>query len=289
MTSLDKDIAYVYLAERTNVGYENQIKIRNVTDSNGILFVTFDAILQTFGDMNRNKRIYDQSNIWDCIMTEKIQGLLRQNAWFGEADHPSVHIKGQELTSERIQSIDWDRRCILIKEPHMVGDTLQATIQTVPGTKYGEGLAKDIIALNWHPGFSCRSIAVARIVNGKPVVFVRKLITYDSVIWQSHPRALGITEPKIIKREFTYCTESANDSDAFNDDVMIPCEELIKDVCKKDINAQMIMESFELTADDAIGFDEHNKHLVFKDKDNTIYTKIHPETRKMMDDFLSSF
>lgn len=287
MTCLDESLGYVYLAERSNVGFEDSIKVRDVYDKNGIFFVTYDSIMQTFGDMNRNQRIYDAKNIWDCILTEKIQGLMRQNAWFGEADHPAAHIKGEELTAERIQSLNWDRRCILITNPRMVGDTLQATIQTVPGTKYGEGLAKDIIGLGWKPGVSCRSIAVMRVENGKPMVYVRKLITYDAVIWQSHQRALGITEPKVIRKSFTYHTESAGD--VVDYDIMIPCEDFIKDVCKSDINAQMIMESFELDMNDAIGFDEKKEHLMIRDKDNMVYCKIRPETKRKMDDFLSSF
>lgn len=69
---------------KDNFGYE-------MHDLGNRFYLIFDAVLHSFGVMNRNHRSYDQANIWDCIQHDDyIQSMLRQNSWIGEIDHPSA-------------------------------------------------------------------------------------------------------------------------------------------------------------------------------------------------------
>lgn len=283
----DEALGFVYLSEQTS--FNSELKNINTINDNGIFIVEFDACLHSFDVLNRNNRLYESKNIWDCIMTEKIQSLLRDNLWAGESDHPTPEYKDKPLSAERIQSIWLPNRSHLITNPRIQGDKLNAHIKTFPNA-VGTDFAKEIIALNAVPEFSCRSIASMQLKCGKPTVSVRRLITYDRVLYPSHREATAINTPKAVIKKVKTITESTVEHiKEATESIVIPLKEILETVGKTDVNAQMIMESFELNYNDMIGFDNGNNHLIIKDNDNRIYCKISPETKHKVDDFFASF
>ena len=103
--------AFAYIQEQSsfaedyggNFGYE-------VHDRGNRFFLTFNAILQSFGIRNRNRRKYMAENVMNCIQTDPyIQDQLRLNKWMGEMDHPTPSRVGEELTVNRICTPDMDR------------------------------------------------------------------------------------------------------------------------------------------------------------------------------------
>lgn len=74
-----------------------------------------------------------------------------------------------------------------------------------------------------------------------------------------------------------------------SEDVLIPLKEILEYVSNKDVNTQMIMESFDLSQEDLIGFDKSYNHAAIKCDNNVIYAKISPETAKEVKSFLASF
>ena len=289
-TRFDNDnMGYMYIAEESSVYGGSPVKNIDVVDKNGVFFVSFDSVLHTFDEINRNQRQYKADNIRECLLTEKIQSLLADNAFYGERDHPTQETENGKLTPERIQAIWMPNRSHLIKRPRIIGDELQAHIETCAGTDVGVGFAKDIIQ-GLKPAFSCRAIASMKLINGKPTVIVRRLITYDWVLYPSHKRAHMISSPKGVMKSIKAFTESAMDTvkDVVGD-VLIPLQEILESVGKTDVNTQMIMESFELTPESLCGFDETHTHAIIKDEDNMIYAKISPQTKRRVDDFFSKF
>ena len=283
------DIGYMYIAEESSVYGGSPVKNIDVVDKNGVFFVSFDSVLHTFDEINRNQRQYKADNIRECLLTEKIQSLLADNAFYGERDHPTQETENGKLTPERIQAIWMPNRSHLIKRPRIIGDELQAHIETCAGTDVGVGFAKDIIQ-GLKPAFSCRAIASMKLINGKPTVIVRRLITYDWVLYPSHKRAHMISSPKGVMKSIKAFTESTMDTvkDVVGY-ILIPLQEILESVGKTDVNTQMIMESFELTPESLCGFDENHTHAIIKDVDNTIYAKISPQTKRRVDDFFSKF
>ena len=289
-TYFDNDnMGYMYIAEESSVYGGSPVKNIDVVDKNGVFFVSFDSVLHTFDEINRNQRQYKADNIRECLLTEKIQSLLADNAFYGERDHPTQETENGKLTPERIQAIWMPNRSHLIKRPRIVGDELQAHIETCAGTDVGVGFAKDIIQ-GLKPAFSCRAIASMKLINGKPTVIVRRLITYDWVLYPSHKRAHMISSPKGVMKSIKAFTESTMDTvkDVVGD-ILIPLQEILESVGKTDVNPQMIMESFELTPESLCGFDENHTHAIIKDVDNIIYAKISPQTKRRVDDFFSKF
>jgi hypothetical protein len=230
--------------------------------------------------------MYDGDNIWECIQSEKIQSQLAHNGWFMELDHPMQIYKDKPLTPERIQSISYDRRCCVIKNPRRVGNLLKADIETL-NTDKGEGLAKDIIAHGYQPMASARAIANLINRSGKPYVWVKRLITYDTVNYASHREAdLDKGSMTTVVKDINISESSSIDSY----DVMIPLKDILEMVGKTDVNAQIIMESFDINPNNLIGFTDNHRQMIIKDNDsNLIYANISRESTKKVNDFFASF
>lgn len=290
MTTMEKAFnqdfdGYVYIAEQVISGEQNHVSNVDVYNKDGVFYVVFDTNLQSFGVINRNQRSYTAKNIWECILMDKIQALLRDNGWFGEFNHPVSQYKDQKLSPERLQDVEPTRRAFKIMRPKIIGDLLQARIQSSQN-QMGVEWGKEILA-GWIPSFSCRAIATLQMIGGKPVVVVRRLITYDSVWYPSHPEAHAISAPKAVKKSIDITTESAVDEIQM-EAVIIPLKEILESVGKTDVNTQMIMESFELPQESLIGFDRFHTHAIIKDDDNMIYANISPQTKRRVDHFFES-
>jgi glycerol-3-phosphate cytidylyltransferase-like family protein len=216
-----------------------------------------------------------------------------------ELDHPMQVYKDKPLSPERIQNISYDRRCAVIKKPRRVGNLLKATIETT-NNDLGEGLAKDIIAHGYQPMASCR--AIANIVNRgrKPYVMVKRLITYDTVNYASHIEADSdkssmntvVKDINISVNESTTTNikTTIDDSAIMFKDVMIPLKDILESIGKTDVNAQIIMESFEIDPKNLIGFNRDNTQMIMKDStNNMIYANISRESTKKINDFFASF
>ena len=279
---LDPNLGLVYISEQTSPD-ANTVKNFDVYDKNGIFYVDFVTCLHSFDVMNRNSRMYKWPNIEQCLKTERIQHYLSHGGWFGEENHPTPKYKNMPLSPERIQDIDMDNTSHKMLNPHNEKNLLISRIQSDSGTSAGMNLAKKMVQ-GFIPGFSCRAIASMMLEGGKPVVNVRKIITYDWVLYQSHREAEQITsEPtKFVAKEPTIVSE-------YSDDVVIPLKEILENIGTTDVNAQIIMESFDLTTDDLVGFSSSKKHLIIKDDDNMIYCNINPESRNKLHDYLRSF
>ena len=291
--NITDDMGFVYVAEQTT---PEDMKISNlkVTDKGHVFFVEFDSGLHSFEIINRNERQYLRSNIEECITSsEKIQSLLADNAWYGEMDHPMVKKAGEKLSPQRIQNVWMPNRSHKIMKPRFEGNMLFATIQTSSGTEAGRGFANEIIQ-GLHPSFSCRALAALKLINGKPTVIVRKIITYDWVLYPSHKEAhINGTAHGVVK-DIQAVTESALEKGKTfiknkSEDILLPLKEILESVGRKDVNTQIIMESFNLDSDDLIGIDPTKKYALIADENNVIYSRMNPETVKEVHEFYNSF
>lgn len=289
----DSPMGWVYINESFSEA-ENSVSALDTNHSSDLFFITFDTNLQDFDVLNRNKRYYDKDNIWQCILTEKIQSLLRTGGWFGEFDHPDAEIAGEKLSPARLQNVPPKYRAFKIMTPHMVGNILKAKIQSAQG-EVGESFGKEVLA-GWIPQFSVRAIAVMVSRNGKPYVIVKKLVTYDAPWYPSHAIAHATSNPVIhhkplVPNNFTERAEDTPIQSATEviNGVLIPLKEILEDVGKKDVNANMIMEAFDLPLENICGFSADKKGLLIRDDNNVLYANINPESSKKVKEFFASF
>lgn len=287
---LNNDIMGMVFIEEVTTPEQNMLKHFDVVDKNGILYVDFESCLHSFDVLNRNSRMYEASNIEECLKTERIQSYLAHGGWFGEMNHPLPKYKDKPLSPERIQDIDMDNTSHKMLNPHVEGNLLISRIQTDAGTDAGMNLARKMIQ-GFIPAFSCRAIATLVMKGGKPVVVVRKIITYDWVLFQSHREAEQTSKPaKFVSKVANTVNEVTEKvTDAVNNNIVIPLKEILENVGRTDVNAQIIMESFELDTNDLVGFTKDNKHMIMRDNNNMIYCDIDAKSRSEVNDFFRSF
>lgn len=249
---------------RNKFGYE-------VEDKGNRFFVKFPAVLQSFGVQNRNGREYELSNILECIQTDDfIQSSLKNNIWVGEIDHPAAEFVGQELTMNRISTPSLERSSHYIRSPRAEGNMLVANIQTDSSNEYGMNMAIKIVDGKIIPCFSARVFGRLENRNGKPVVIVKKLVTYDWVLYPSHREAEArINQP---------LQESVNDFSKYMNHRIIFLPELAKMVANSSKETELLCESFGLGIEDINGLTE-NGDIVIQENKN-IY--IQPITDKFL-------
>ena len=116
-------------------------------------------------------------------------------------------------------------RVIYITEPQKT----QCRFHGHAGTDAGMNSAKKMVQ-GFIPEFSCRAIASMMIKNGKPTVNVRKIITYDWVLFPSHREAGQNTSAptKFVSKVANVVTESVNDLVEASKDIMIPLKEILE-------------------------------------------------------------
>ena len=265
---------------KDNFGYE-------MHDLGNRFYLIFDAVLHSFGVMNRNHRSYDQANIWDCIQHDDyIQSMLRQNSWIGEIDHPSAKVKGEELTISRISNPDMERSSHYIRKPRMEGNLLLGTIQTDSSTDAGMNMAIKIVDGKIIPCFSARVLGALQNVNGKPVVNVRKLVTYDWVLYPSHAEAQARIKQPILE-------SVNNDVEEMTGSTVIFLPQLAKMAAASSKETNWLCESFGLTEDDILGATATGNSVVLTEGANTIVQPLTDQTlrnktKRMLHDWLNS-
>lgn len=274
-------MGYVYINEDVSP-IDNKPTNLQVIDKPSLFYLRFDATMQSFGVMNRNNRMYNIDNVWNCISNDpKIQDLLANSSWFGEMDHPNSEIKGQELSAERILNPKMGNTSHKIMNPRRSGNLIDATIETDAGTEAGINMAKKILQ-GMTPRFSARAVAELKNINGTPTVDMKKLISYDWVLYPSHPEAHALTKPQVIN---TVCESAGADNATYT--MILPLKEILEYAGKKCVNSQMIMESFELDKNTLLGFDSSREHIVMKDKNNLIFSKMDSDVRREVNGYLS--
>ena len=143
--------------------------------------VTAKGRLQTANEVNRNGRIYRLADLAREIEAPRQKELISTGNMLGEAGHPL------SADLQRQQSIDPANTCVRFTKIWMEGEDVMATFQ---GTNLplGEAFDKDL-RMGVKPAFSLRALGTVASTPEGNVVENLKMITYDYVIYPSHPGA----------------------------------------------------------------------------------------------------
>ena len=272
-----------YIQEQTS--YEEDYKNfgYQVIDKGNRFYVLFDAVLQSFNVLNRNKRMYDLNNILNCIQTDTyIQEMLRHNSWMGCIDHPAPMFEDQKLTMQYIGNVDPKMTSHYIRSPHPEGNLLVAHIQTDSSNKHGMNMAIKIVDGKITPCFSARVFGELTNKGGQPIVMVRKLITYDWVLFPSHPEAESRMNQPLQEAVDQFNAENIT---------IIFFPELAQMAANSSKETQILCESFGLTIEDVVGVTSTGNSVVVQEGANTYVRpitdkSIRNKTRSILNDWL---
>lgn len=241
-----------------NIGKYNGKSAKKVKEHGG--HVVMEAVIQSADTQNRNRRIYPREDLFKELSSPRTMELLKTGNMKGENGHPT----STDLT--RQQKIDPNNTAIVFTK-FWTEDNLVLANYYADFNSIGDDLDRQI-RNGQIPSFSLR--ALGNIVAGKKGTEVRgtKLITYDRVIYPSHPEAYTrgfVYESTIIDNELFRCQEGSKIILDINDKgLIIPISESAMDYIKTESSYYK-----ELLESDSIQVGNNNKISMYKDP----YTK----------------
>ena len=269
-----------YILNESSVCMES-VDIREDRNSNR---VTGIGALQTGNEKNRNGRIYRTEDLVREINAPRQKELLAAKQLCGEAGHP---IGADASSLVRQQTIDPTNICVRYLKLWMEGDNVMATFQGT-NNALGEAFDKDL-RQGVLPAFSLRALGTISSTPQGAVVENLKMITYDYVIYPSHPHAytrgvLNESASSIAIPKSNFAMSNAMDgSKSFikefsNQDVINAIstmrESAISYVKDKSSNFKMLQECYDMTKYDTVDIINPHKLALTEAGKNTIVMSI---------------
>jgi len=165
--------------------YESNVKILS---DDGESVVSFETVLQSCDNGNRNNRVYPFGLMREAILSAPVQERLNTRTLYGEASHPFSTELSRQLT------IDNNRVSHLITEitpPSKKGDLIKGQVETA-ATRSGKDMYGLITKNKSRVAFSMRgfgNIVKQRSTNLDEVTGKLALIGWDWVCFPSHKEA----------------------------------------------------------------------------------------------------
>lgn len=270
-----------YILNESSVCMEN-VDIRE--DKNDRTRVTGMGILQTGNEKNRNGRIYRTADLAKEIAAPRQQELLAAKQMCGEAGHP---IGADASSLVRQQTIDPTKICVRYMKLWMEGDNVMGTFQGT-NNALGEAFDKDL-RQGVLPAFSLRALGTISSTPQGAVVENLKMITYDYVIYPSHPHAYtkGVINESAgiasaVKSNFTM-NSSMDGTRSFikefsNKDVVNAItsmrESAVDYIKDKSHNFKLLQECYDMTNYDTIDIISPHKIALTEAGKNTIVMNV---------------
>ena len=277
----DNVFAYVLMEEMSE-----PVQIRNVKEcsKNGLLYLIFDTVLQSFEVKNRNKRIYSGDAVMESLAAPHVQELIKKGSFVSEYGHPLVK------DMSRVTQIDPARVCGRVNSYYRTGNLLKGEFETFDDGGLGTMLTRRILQ-GLEPAHSLRAVAkLSKDRNGNDIMNSRAhIIAYDTVILPSHVEAyrdeskdIRVVNQPIVATESTEFGSNEEYAFVVNESMLTDfvMEEsknvkLIKNIC------EVIPETIKLTPD--------LKHIILKEGTETYYVDTEDKIKHDIRNFLSKF
>lgn len=277
----DNVFAYVLMEEMSE-----PVQIRNLKEcsKNGLLYLIFDTVLQSFEVKNRNKRTYIGDAVMESLAAPHVQELIKKGSFVSEYGHPLVK------DMSRVTQIDPARVCGRVNSYYRTGNLLKGEFETFDDGGLGTMLTRRILQ-GLEPAHSLRAVAkLSKDRNGNDIMNSRAhIIAYDTVILPSHVEAyrdeskdIRVVNQPIVATESTEFGSHEEYAFVVNESMLTDfvMEEsknvkLIKNIC------EVIPETIKLTPD--------LKHIILKEGTETYYVDTEDKIKHDIRNFLSNF
>ena len=260
----------------------------NVRDynKNGLLYVTFDTVFQSFGVKNRNKRMYDGDAVMASWNAPHIQELIRKKSFVSEYGHPL------DQSMSRITQIDPDRICGRINSYYRSGNLLKGEFETFDDGRMGTMLTRRILQ-GMEPAFSVRMLAkLTRTKDGTMLMNQPgHLVTADCVILPSHCEAYRDESKSINIVNKAICESAGADitEEQYRDMVFAINESMFTDFIKEESQNFKLVQSVEEVIGDSIKLTKDLNNIILTEGSNTYYIKTEDKIKHDIRNFMSRF
>lgn len=252
-----KCIAHIILE-----GYDDS-KIENTKIvSSGNDRVIAEGVLQTGEEINRNIRVYKTKDLKSEINSKRTIELINAGYFRGESGHPT------DSSLIRQQTIVPSNTCVNFRKIWVEGNDVKAHFE---GTynELGDFFDKDLRA-GFKPAFSLRALGRVKVDGGKNYVEDLKIITYDHVIYPSHPNAYTtkiLSEAANgINLESAFSMKQENCADRM---IPITTPDIVNYIKSESANLNIILNSFD-TIYNSISLTENGRMVQLVDKEGSV-------------------
>lgn len=260
----------------------------NVRDfnKNGMTYVIFETVFQSFGVKNRNKRIYDGDAVMASWNAPHIQELIRKKSFVSEYGHPL------EQSMSRITQIDPARICGRINSYYRSGNLLKGEFETFDDGACGTMLTRRILQ-GLEPAFSVRMLAKLSKTNDGTMLMNQPghLVTADCVILPSHCEAYR-DESKSMNIVHKAITESAGmniTEEQYKDMIFAINESMFTDFIKEESKNFKLVKNVEEVIGDSFHLTKDLNNIIIKESGNTYYVKVEDKIKHDIRNFMSKF
>ena len=260
----------------------------NVRDyhNNGMTYVIFETVFQSFGVKNRNKRIYDGDAVMASWNAPHIQELIRKKSFVSEYGHPL------DQSMHRVTQIDPARICGRINSYYRSGNLLKGEFETFDDGACGTMLTRRILQ-GLEPAFSVRMLAkLSRTKDGTMLMNQPgHLVTADCVILPSHMEAYR-DEAKSINVVHKAITESAGadiTAEQYQDMVFAINESMFTDFIKEESKNFKLVKNVEEVIGDTFKLTKDLNNIIIKEGTDTYYVKVEDKIKHDIRNFMSKF
>lgn len=235
----NENIGYVVIETATTVSdiQPTQI-IRQDKKSNRVIA---QGTLQEANEKNRNGRFYDSRDLFPQLTAPRTLELLRSGNLRAENGHPL----SKELV--RQQTIDPDKTVAIFLKLWTEGNFIKALFRGTNDAR-GEEFNQDLLD-GFSPSWSLRALGTIQNTNRGAEVKGIKIITWDRVIYPSHPRAYTdgiVSESGILLPDSNNIVIPENDPGRL---IPITNESVINYIKSESANFKSIKESYDLLYD----------------------------------------
>lgn len=199
-----------------------------------------EGILQTANEKNRNGRFYSSEELFPQLTAPRTLELLKAGYLRAEMGHPL----SKDL--QRQSTIDDTKTCARFLNLWTVGNDIWATFtatNNVNGNAFNADLAEGCF-----PAWSLRALGSIHQTRRGAEVKNLKLITWDQVIYPSHPGAYTqrlLSESKIITEASSTLLEEKNDTTGESLIVPIVNETVISFIQAQSSNLKFVKENLD--------------------------------------------
>ena len=260
----------------------------NVRDfnKNGMTYVIFETVFQSFGVKNRNKRIYDGDAVMASWGAPHIQELIRKKSFVSEYGHPL------EQSMSRITQIDPARICGRINSYYRSGNLLKGEFETFDDGACGTMLTRRILQ-GLEPAFSVRMLAKLSKTNDGTMLMNQPghLVTADCVILPSHCEAYR-DESKSMNIVHKAISESVGmniTEEQYQDMVFAINESMFVDFIKEESKNFKLVKNVEEVIGDSFQLTKDLNNIIIKESGNTYYVKVEDKIKYDIRNFMSKF
>ena len=255
----NKNIGYIILEGAPEFETKIDIKPKGYGHTNKIIAET---IFQSANVRNRNGRWYPGEELQREVTCPRTLELISKKALKSECGHPL----STELSR---QSVIWEPNCsCIILSLEMYGNDIKGTFTTT-SNGLGKALNEEVLD-GYVPAFSLRALGNIQQTRNGAEVHNLKMITYDQVIYPSHPNAYMT---KLLSESAMMTSTNLDDKvqESTNESFVVPItnEKIIDFIKSSSENLKFMQECYDF-AYDRIEVDKKKSNVVLTTKEGAI-------------------